>query len=374
MIVMCSLPITLGLTLFLSASLVHADTRTLQLGQDAFLSGDDVTADQPIGGDAIAAGGRVALRAAVAGDAVLAGGEVSVEGNVGEELYAAGGKVNVSGPVGGGARIAAGDVRLLPGSRIGKGLSAAGGRVVLEGEVASYAHIAAGSIRIEGHIAGNVDAAGRQLQLGPKAVIDGTLTFRGPQPAELAPGAVVRMGVMNVTHDPGAWWKWPVLFGVFALVWIAGWAVVGIALLALLPGATARVTDAARTRLWWSAAVGAMVLLGTPIVMGVLTLTVVGIPLALLLLLIYLAVLPLGYLAGVASLSDWLSSRWRRDQRSAGRGLRIGMFLVTLLVVVLVTQIPVLGWSGGLLLWVVGIGALLVAPFGPRHPYVAAGP
>lgn len=363
----------LVLGLLLSGSPALATTQTLQLGQDAFLSGDDVTADQPIGGDAIAAGGRVALRGAVAGDAVLAGGEVSVEGNVGEELYAAGGKVNVNGTVGGGARVAAGDVRLLPGSRIGKGLSAAGGRVVLEGEVTSYAHIAAGSIRIDGHIAGNVDAAGRQLQLGPKAVIDGTLTFRGPQPAELAPGAVVRMGVVNVTHHPGAWWKWPVLFGVFALVWIAGWAVVGIALLALLPGATARVTDAARTRPWWSAAVGAMVLLATPIVMGVLALTVVGIPLALLLLLIYLAVLPLGYLAGVASLSDWLSSRWRRGQRNAGRGTRIGMFLVTLLVVVLVTQIPVLGWSGGLLLWVVGIGALLVAPSAPRPPSVAAG-
>jgi hypothetical protein len=329
-----------------------------------------------VGGDALAAGGRVSLQSSVAGDAVVAGGELQLDGEVGQDLYAAGGQIRVNGRVSGGARLAGGDVWVQSDARIDEGLSAAGGRVAVDGTVNGYAQVAGGSIRIDGYVAGDVEAAGGELSVGPTAVIDGTLTFRGPRPATVAPGAKLSGGVVNVTQEWDEWWKAPVLLGVIALVWLVGWAVVGVLLLLLLPGPTRRVTSTVLRRPGGSALTGLIALVLVPVVLTVLALTLIGIPLALLGLLLYLALLPLGYLAGVAAIGDWALARWADPQSRERAGRRVVAFLLTLLIVGILIQIPLLGWLGGMLIWVAGIGALLLvlsgrdftAPGGPAGP------
>jgi hypothetical protein len=77
--------------------------------------------------------------------------------------------------------------------------------------------------------------------------------------------------------------------------------------------------------------------------------------------LFYFALLPLGYLSGVIAIGDWFLPRLRRQPAYATTGSRIGAFILALVVVVILTQIPYVGWLGGLLLWIIGIGALLIA-------------
>jgi hypothetical protein len=349
------------LALSVAADGLHAETRALRFGRDLFVGGDEVALRSAVAGDALLAGARVTLDASVAGDVVAAGGELDLAGSVGDHLYAAGGKVRIEAAVSGSARIAGGEVRLLPSAKITEGLSVAGGRVALEGEVGSYAQIAGGSIRIDGRVGGNVEAAGGELQVGPNAVIEGSLTFRGSQAAAVAPGAKVRDGVRNITHERAAWRRaWPAIIGVLAFVWFAGWALVGGLLLGLFPNATRRVTSAARARPWLAALVGFIALIVVPAVIALLLATLIGIPLALLTLLLYLVLLPLGWLAGVATIGDWLLPRLRRGVAAPSTGWRIAIFVVALLIVAILTQIPFIGWLAGLLLWVIGIGAILL--------------
>jgi cytoskeletal protein CcmA (bactofilin family) len=337
-----------------------ADTRSLHPGDDTFVVGDEVVLREPLAGDALVAGGRVEIDATVNGDAVLAAGEVELNGSVDDDLYAAGGRVTIGGSVSESARIAGGEVRLRRGARVAEGLVAAGGRVWLEGDVSGYAMLTGGSLLVDGRVDGEVYARGGTLRIGPNAVIEGDVTFRGLQPAEIAPGATIHGVVRNIVVEDSAWSVWPIILGVLALAWLAGWALVGALLLGLLPNATRRVTQTARARPWLALLTGSAVLLLMPWIIALLLATLIGIPLALLALALYLVLVPLGYLAGIATLGDWLLQR-RPGAERLRTGARITAFIVLLPIAAVLTLIPLVGWFAGLLLGLVGMGAILIA-------------
>jgi hypothetical protein len=356
--------ITLAIVWFalLTSVPCFAQEQELRLGRDLFVGGGTVAVQNQVAGDALLAGGRVTLAAPVGGDAAVAGGEVEVSGPVAQDLYAAGGQLRINSAVSGSVRLAGGDIRLARDARVADGLSAAGGRIELEGEVSSYANIAGGSLTINGTVNGNVEAAGGRLQVGPNAVIQGQLTYRGPQAAEVAAGAQISGGVRNIAYEPPMWRRsLPVFFGIIALIWLIGWAIVGALLLWLLPVETRMVTLAAQANPGFAALIGIIALFVVPVIIILLLISAVGMPLAFLLGLLYLVLLPLGYLAGVIAIGDWFLPRLRRHQGYATTGARIGAFLIALIAVAILTQIPFIGWLGGLLLWIIGIGAVLLA-------------
>jgi cytoskeletal protein CcmA (bactofilin family) len=334
------------------------DMLTRQLGNDTFASGGSVALSEEIYGDAIAAGGEVTIDAAVRGDALLAGGEVELGGTVDEDVYAAGGEVEVSGHILGSARIAGGDIELGPESVVDGAVSIAGGDVVVDGRIGQYLQVAAGSARIEGTVEGDVEVSGGSLDIGPRAVINGALTFRGPQPPEVADGATVRGGVQHIeAHERrgvGAF------VGVFALLWLAGWLIVGWIVLALWPGFAGAVVDTARNRTAASFITGFALLVGVPILLVALSVSLIGLPLALLLLCVYLLLLPLGYIAAAAAIGDWLLPRLRRGAEIATRH-RVFMLLGVLVALFVITRIPYLGGLVLLVVLLVGMGSLALA-------------
>lgn len=344
--------LTLALALPSSAS----DTRIQYLGRDTFVGGAEATLHSRVQGDALLAGGHVLLDATVRGDAVAAGGDVEVRGSVGDDLYAAGGQVRVAAPIAGSARLAGGEIRLLPEASVTRGMSAAGGRIVVDGKISGYAQLAGGSIVIDGRVDGPVEAAGGELRVGPRAVILGSLTYRGPQLAQIDAGAQVKGPIRNVHYEQPRWRQIGLaVLGVLACVWLLGWAIVGGLLIALFPLSTRRVTAKARHRPLPALGLGFVVFALAPPGIALLFATLIGIPLALVALVLYLTLLPLGYLAGVAAVSDRLAYRGATTPTS---GRRVALFVVTLIVVMLVGAIPFVGWLAVLVLWLTGLGAV----------------
>jgi hypothetical protein len=335
--------------------------RERHLGRDTFVAGDEVVLRDEIEGDALAAGGRVTLDGRVGGDAVVAGANVDLDGSVANDLYAAGGLVRIASSVSGSARVAGGEVRLVRQASIADGLTVAAGRIAIEGRVGGYALLTGGSVVIDGEIDGDVRVAGGELRIGPNAVIDGSIIYRGPQPAQIDRAATIRGPMRNILYAREGWQRWWLTaIVVFALVWFIGWAIVGSLLLGLFPHATRRVTGIARTRPWLAVLIGFVALVVMPVVIALLLVTLVGIPLALVVMLVYLALLPLGFLAGAATISDWLLQRPRGAAAPPGTGWRIALFVLVLLAVTILAQVPFIGWFAGLLLWMLGIGAILL--------------
>ena len=354
--------LAIGLALALASVASFADREGMisrQLGNDTFATGGEVRLREEIYGDAIATGGEVTLDATVRGDALLAGGSVVVRGTIDEDLYAAGGEVEMSGHVAGSARIAGGEIDLDRDTVIDGAVSIAGGRVSVAGRMGQYLQVAAGRAYLDGRVEGDVEVAGGELSVGPDAVINGSLTFRGPKPPQVAEGAQVRGGVRHIEKDQHAA---KAVVGLFALLWLGGWLVVAWIALALWPGFARTVSETARQRLGPSLVTGLVLFFGMPILLVMLAASLLGLPLALLLLGVYLVLVPLGYIAGAGAIGDAFLPRIRRGAEIATRH-RVYMLIGVLIALTVLGRVPFLG---GLLCFAVllaGMGSLALVVF-----------
>jgi len=336
------------------------DTATAMFGNDVFQAGSEVHLTEGSPGDAFLAGGWIATGGAVHGDEVATGGQLTLDADVDGGLYAAGGSVRLDGKVGRNARIAGGHVELGPKAQVQGGLTIGGGEVAVNGQVGKYLQVGAGRTRLDAHVAGNVDVASGELTVGPDAIIDGVLTYSGPQPAAIDSGAQIRGGTHYVARKHWNRAGHSRAFGTRAWIWLAGWIIAGSILLVLWPGFARAVSEVARHQPWIVLLLGFAVLVCVPVALLFLIITIIGIPLALMLLFLYLLLLPLGYLASAAAIGEWLLSRMQRSTQVVTRQ-RVLMLIGVLIGLFVLTRIPVLGGMLRFLLIIGGIGSLVMA-------------
>jgi hypothetical protein len=329
-------------------------------GDDLFMAGSDVRIADGSRGDAILAGAWISTAGAVHGDEVATGGQVNLGADVDGGVYAAGGRVRLEGRVGRSARVAGGHVEVGPEADVQGGLTIGGGEVAVNGRVGKYLQVGAGSTRIDAHVGGNVEVASGNLSVGPDAVIDGALTYYGPQPASIDSAARIRGGTHFVERKHWNRYGHRRAFGVGAWLWLAGWIIAGSILVALWPGFAHSVSEIARRSPGIVLLLGFAVLVCVPVALLLLVLTIIGIPLALLLLFLYLLLLPLGYLAAAAAIGEWLLARSQRGTQALPRR-RILMLIVVLVVLFVLTRIPVFGAALRFLLVLAGVGSLVMA-------------
>lgn len=300
-------------------------------------------------------------------------------------MTVAAGSIRVSGPVAGSVRVAAGTVELT--GPIGWDLAVLGAESVTVGRTATIAHdvtvIGAGTLTVDGTVRGNVrgnvdmlvvngrifgdvDVNANRVEIRDGAQIDGTLRYRAPQPATIAPGARI-VGPQAYTLSPGTTGG-PQTTLDRVLSWLStvllrlGWALVAGTLLVLaLPRQTALVADTFRHAPLWSLVWGLVVFVVLPIAALVLAVTVVGLSAALLLLGLYVAVLYLSQvLVGIALIRLLPVSALRSDRRLV---LWLAMVVGTTLVLVFrLLPIP-FGWTvwWSLLFGILGLGMVWTA-------------
>ena len=137
-------------------------------------------------------------------------------------------------------------------------------------------------------------------------------------------------------------------------------------LVGTMPVSAKRVAHALRARLGLSLLWGFIALVCIPVAVLLLAVTIVGIPLALLALLLYGVLLLVGYVASGVGLGQWALLRFRPEAVDRN-GWRIASAMAAVLVLALLGSLP---WVGGLVAFLAvlaGMGAiaLLLAPRGP---------
>lgn len=346
-------PCAVAVALMACARAVGADepgTAVAAPGDDRFAAGATVELLEPVGGDAFLAGGLVESNASIEGDAVIAGGTVAVRATVGDDLFVAGGQVEVDALVSGDVRIAAGRVRIAPESRV-------------EGDVT----IAAGEVTLAGNVAGDVQVYADQLTVTPGTRIGGKLSWRTSQPVNLPPDVSVEGGVAP-DNDPaedatdgqaddrrrasdtaGIGWLW--LAGLLGVGWLL---VLGFAQF------SRRTTRILTERPWAGMGVGLLVLAGVPAVVLALAVTLVGIPLALIMLMLYAATLIAAWVVGALFIGD-RALALARPGVSATKGWRLGALLLVLLVLGLLESLPVIGDLARFAVLLLGLGGIGLA-------------
>ncbi len=351
-----------------------ADTNERRLGGDVFLAGGTPSVVDPVAGDLFIAGGSMDVEAPVAGDVFAIGGRLQVSAAVGQSLHALGGQVDVRARIGRNLRVAGGQLELSSQGTVMGNVSAVGGQLRLRGPVQGHVMVAGGRVLIDGPVAGDVTATSGELALGPNARIAGRLSYRSGDDLRADPAAEVAGGIERLALPPrhgndradGRWERGEPRhdrgFGPasgFGAAWTIGLVVLAGVLLAVLPGVLAGTSRTARSRAGAGVLLGFALVVCVPVAVLVLLLTIVGIPVALAGLALYLAALPLAYVTGAIGVGDWVLARWQAG-RAAHRGWRFAAASMVLLLLAVVGWVPFVGWLAGLLVLLLGLGAIVL--------------
>jgi hypothetical protein len=357
----------------------EAPTASATFASDTFIAGGSVRIDKPVPGDLIAAGGNADIDAPVAGAAMLAGGNLRVTAQVDHDIFAAGGRVILDAPIGRNLRAAGGQLDLGPMATVSGNATLAGGRVLLRGAIKGSLRVAGGQVTIDAPVGGDVLATTGELTLGPNARIGGKLRYysgneikRDPaaQVGSVERGPLPGRGASAPLHREGGWGARAGARTVgLGWLWTLGLMAIAALLVGSMPVTSKRVAHALRMRPGASLGWGFVALVCIPVAALILMVTIVGIPLALLALLLYGLLLLVGYVASAVGLGQWALLRFKAEAAERN-GWRIASAMAAVLVLALLGSVPFVGGFIALLAILAGIGAivLLLAPRKPATP------
>ena len=332
-----------------------------RIDDDILTAGRFVHLQNEVAGDVAAAGADVTIDGPVQGYVMSAGRSVTVDGRVGNDVWAAGETVTVDSAVGNNAMLAGRVVNLRRSSVIGHDARLAGSEVTAEGRIERDLSIGADTARIGGEVGGVVRARADRVSILPGAVIRGDLVVRASEPPEISPDAQVLGQVRFEDADEGRWLAWP---GQWLLLFLA-LSILAVAAMSFAPAWPARVAGTLRARTLASILSGLLVLLVIPLAVGLLAVTIIGIPLAILMLAFYVAMLLLAGVFVSYSTGEWLTARVHWMRSSVWVRMLLGVLVISLGM-----SLPIVGFIITAIVLTIGMGALVLERRSQRvlHP------
>jgi len=310
--------------------------------------------------------GTAAAEEASAARSVWFGGSVDISQAVEGPVHAAGGTVIVNAPVNGSLRVAGGTVEIGSAAAISGDAAIAGGSITMDGSIKGNLRAAGGQVRINGPVAGDTTIAAGTLELGPAARIDGKLVFRGQElrrdpAAQVTGGVEQRQGRTHVYPRSE--------MGRFARgwVWTAGLMVLAALIAAALPGPTQRMALELRDRPWITPLVGLLALTSIPIAAVLFMITIIGIPIGLLAMIGYAALLLIGYVWVAVVVGGMLLDRVK-PETAALTAWRAGAAVLAMLALALLVRVPFVGHLAGFVALAVGVGMIVAVVFRHANP------
>ncbi len=309
----------------------------------------------------LALAGSAAAEDTTASRSVWIGGNVDISQAVEGRVIAAGGNVTVNAPVDGKVRVAGGTVKLGSAAAISGDAAIAGGTITVDGSIKGNLRAAGGQVRINGPVAGDASIAAGTLELGPDARIQGKLTFRGEE-LRRDPAAQVVGGVEQRT---GRWHRHERTAAerfAHGWIWSAGLMVLAALIAAALPGPSRRMAQELRERPWITPLLGLVALISIPIAAVLLMITIIGIPIGLLALIGYVALLLVGYVWLAVVVGGMLLDRVK-PETAALTAWRAGAAVLAMLVLAILARVPFVGGLVHLTALVVGVGMIVAVAF-----------
>lgn len=328
---------------------------------DYFAGGQTIDIHGTVNGDLYVAGGNVEVDGTINGDILAAGGTVLLQGSA-HNIRTAGGNVTIDSTVDGNVTAVGGNVTIADGAKIAGSLVSAGGQINVLPAIGKGAAIAGGQITISNTINGDLLGAGN-FNLTPQAKVNGAFTYLNARQATIENGAVIS-GKVTHNYPP----KQPQqqksqasaagLVGAalgFSLISLVSAFVLGLFILMLVPLFMQQTAETLVERPWLSLGIGLVAAIATPIVAFILFITVLGIPLGILMIVLY------GIYAYISKIFvSFAIGLWIFMRSNPRRPHLVWSLLVGLIIYEILGLIPFIGWLIMLIFWLMGMGALLV--------------
>lgn len=332
--------------------------------ESLFISAEVVSIDGTVDGDLVVLAERIVLRGVVHGNVFAIGREVEVSGVIDGSLHTAGERVTIEGEVRQNLYGAAETMTLHERGRIRRDVTLAGESVHMDGSVGRDLVSTAERVNIRGTVGRNASTASGRLTLDGNVRIVGDLEYSLPDEAEPEIMSGAEIGGETTAGDLLQKLSRPVNrwanghFYMRMTVFLVSAFLVGMVLQVLRPDVFLVDLETSSDFLR-SMGYGAIGLVCIPIALILCFVTVVGIPIGVIGVFLYVTILFLSVIvvASVVGTSIAASAGFE------GEGLHaFGMsLLVGLLVVVIAMNLPFVGGILRLLVVMVGVGMIIIA-------------
>jgi cytoskeletal protein CcmA (bactofilin family) len=327
-----------------------------------------ISKDQVISNNFVRVGNTFDIQGTVEGDVIVAGSSVNISGTVAGDVIAAAAIIKIDGEVKGNVRVAGMNVEIN--GKVGKNANLFGSSVIIgdKAEIGSNVGFVARSIEHKGKILGKFDGwastatiSGQILNgsnikfnidnekeetllfINSKAVIENGLTYNSTKEAQIETGAQIKGEVKhnlpvkaleNIQHIFTQVWWFMKISSLFAIL------LIGMLIVYLFKKAAQDISDFMWHKSGRSIVYGILILILVPLSAFILLFTVIGIPLAIILvalywILIYTTKVFVGVLIG-RKILEYFKAKKSLDPKKKEISLMASMFLGTTLFVLVV--------------------------------------
>lgn len=333
---------------------------------DYFAAGNTVRLSGTVNGDAYVAGGSVIVDGTINGDLLVAGGTVQISGAVKNDIRAVAGVITLGNTVGGNVTIGAGTAVINPEAKLNGSLLAGAGSLNVYGPIAKDVTAGTGTFILNAPVSGNMKLAVDEMSLQPKTRIGGDITYWSDEEAKIADN--VAIGGALVYHKmPKSESQRPVsvpgkglmgaVWGAIGLAALAGMSalfILGLILTTMFPVFSNNTVTQLKKNPWGAFGLGLITVITLPLAGLAAMMTVVGIPLGIFLLVMTVVLCVVSHIYAALFVGSSICVRFRMSHVHQAWQLAAGI-----LVLILCTFVPVLGWLIKAMLVLMGTGALL---------------
>lgn len=335
-----------------------------------------VSAEENITGNLFAVSENVIVDGIVGGDLIVAANYITVTGRIEGDIIAIGQNINIEGEVGGNVRVIGSNININ--SSISRNLNAFGSQITIGNEARVGWDVTIGGVAatIRGNIIGSLDSYSQKTFIAGKvgknvrvkvlneesdgliidknAVINGNLDYQSKEELDLKANNNVSGEItwknLNVTKKSSFLnWLWGTAFSFLSILFI------GLFFVFIATRLSRRFIKEAKNKtgkafLWG----GLFTLIILPLAL-VLTFTIIGIPLSIILISLWLAGLFIGKTIAALILGDFIFTKILKKEK-------IHLFWILLtgtLILALLLSIPWLGWIINLVAIWLGLGSVL---------------
>lgn len=343
------------------------------INDDLYLFGASMSVDGTVNGDVIVFGNRIIINGDVNGNIIGAGQDIVVKGKVRDSLRVAASTIEISGIIGGDVVAAGSQVDIVQPGSVGRDLLVAAAAVQVNGPVARDIRGSAGKMVINSSVGGDIDITVDGVTLEPAARIAGNLTYKSEKEAGQAKEATVGGEIKHITpppqSKPSAETVGQAIGGLVAAV--VGFVVIFVLILAVIKYAAALLTgiilillankhvpglvETLKSKPWPCLGYGALILFLAPVAIGIAIALIIGIPLGLAALALYVLAVYLGHIFIGLFIGKWML-RQHTDANSAGK--LIAALALGLLIVYFCSIIPFIGCLTDLAVILFGLGTI----------------
>lgn len=337
------------------------------INDDLFVGGKEVIIEGTVNGDVYVGAERLSVRGTVNGDVIAGAQTVEITGSIRDDLQVGANTVSLIGAkIGDSVVVAGNDLSIDRDSSIDGGLIFGGRVLSLEGSVGRGVTSASDSTRIDGEVGKAARIAATTITIDQDAIIRGDLEYSSINKATISgvvSGKIVRTESKTNTTAENFLRQLVVGYNTIAFF---GAAIIGALLLLLTPQLFARSRRNMTKQPWKTIGVGAAVALATLPAIVIVSITVVGIPLSLAVLVlwalgIYFAKFFVAFSVG-SMLLDMINKKKQESHSRMYLALLAGLILYYVL-----RLLPFIGMFVRFATAVVGLGMIVLLYHRPKQ-------